>query len=58
MSINVTLNEVKQQWKEEWANIPPQSCDRLIQSSRQALLRVTDGKGGPTSSLNVDKKVL
>ena len=43
------LNELKQFCKEEWANIPPQQCERLIASYRKRLIAAVAAKGGTTS---------
>ncbi len=40
--------ELKQFCKEEWANIPPQRCERLIASYRKRLIAVVTEKGGTT----------
>ncbi|KAK3551094.1 hypothetical protein QTP70_012456 [Hemibagrus guttatus] len=41
--------ELQQFCKDEWAKIPPQSCNRLIVSYGKRLIAVVAAKGGPTS---------
>ncbi len=41
--------ELKQFCKEEWAEIPPQRCERLIDSFCKRLIVVVAAKGGTTS---------
>ncbi len=40
------MAELKQFCKEEWAQIPPQRCERLIASYRKRLIVVVAAKGG------------
>ncbi|KAK3542759.1 hypothetical protein QTP70_002767 [Hemibagrus guttatus] len=41
--------ELQQLYKDEWAKIPPQRCNRLIASYGKRLIAVVAAKGGPTS---------
>ncbi|KAK3524910.1 hypothetical protein QTP86_011512 [Hemibagrus guttatus] len=41
--------ELQQFCKDEWAEIPPQRCNRLIASYGKRLIAVVAAKGGPTS---------
>ncbi|KAK3522302.1 hypothetical protein QTP86_001995 [Hemibagrus guttatus] len=41
--------ELQQFCKDEWAKIPPQRCNKLIESYGKHLIAVVAAKGGPTS---------
>ncbi len=54
MTLNSTFHagnvaELKQFYKEEWAKIPPQRCERLIACYRKRLIAVVAAKGSITS---------
>lgn len=48
--IPTIFNELKQLYKEEWAKIPLQRCERLMKSHRTQLLQIIGAKRGSTSN--------
>ncbi len=50
-NIKKNVAELKQFCKEEWANIHPQRCERLIASYRKCLIAVVAAKGGKVLDL-------